>query len=312
MNLLRDRNWDFTPLLLMLVGFRYLSDCTSARAQQVCGAGHARSHFAHAQNTQPNSVAAERDPQEKALTELDRAANQAHKRGDVRNEIEIRKTLSSEAWINYEQHAKCLGRWNRWAIVYENDLPLARLLEGSHEWSDAEAIYRHNRSSLEHERLAGNDIKSENDLELAHLLTKEGKQPEAQTLCSHWRNKVKHNADFALFAVEHNVPTPPLYDTPEVETAVWELACGRKDDGFRMLEEQIQMHPGMLAPFTAIANYYTTEGDFPRALATERDGISALLSTPNASRKRCFGFPILTLHNPGPEGRVSGSGHSTG
>jgi len=237
------------------------------------------------QTPRQDSIAGERDPQEKALNELDRLAQNAHASLEMEKEIELRRNLSAAVWTNYQQHSKDPGRWNRWAIVYENDLPLALLLEGTRAWAEAEAIFRHNQSALKHERLAGNDVKSENDLHLAHLLLKEGKQSEAETLCAYWKNKVKHNADFAIEAVKTNIPTPPLYDTPEVEIGSWKLACERPEDGLRLLKEQIQAHPGMLAPFTAMANYYTSEGDFRTALAIDKDGTSALMSTPNAARK---------------------------
>jgi hypothetical protein len=237
------------------------------------------------QTPRQDSVANERDLQEKALNELDRLAQRAHATLEIEKEIELRKNLSAAAWTNYQQHSKDPGRWNRWAIVYENDLPLALLLEGSRAWAKAEAIFRHNQSALKHERFAGNDIKSENDLHLAHLLRKVGNQSEAESLCAHWKNKVKHNADFAIEAVKTNTPTPPLYDSTEVEIGAWKLACERPEDGLSLLKEQTQAHPGMLAPFTAMANYYTSEGDFRTALAISKDGTSALMSTPNAVRK---------------------------
>jgi len=222
---------------------------------------------------------------QQSITCWSQLADKAHQTGDSEKEIDFRRLVSQIAWDNWERHPKSPGRWNRWAIVYENDLPLARLLEGTHRWSEAETMYRHNQFALKHERLAGNDIRSENDLQLAHLLTKEGKSSESKTICSHWKNKVRHNADFALDAVKHDVPTPPLYDTPEVEVAVWALACEQPGDGISLLEAQIQAHPGMLAPFTAMANYYTSEGKFGNALEVEKNGTSALLSTPNAARQ---------------------------
>jgi hypothetical protein len=238
-----------------------------------------------AQTARQNPVAGGRDPQEKELNELDRLAQKAHARGEIEKEIELRKNLSAAVWTNYQQHPKDPGRWDRWAVVYFNDLPLALLLEGTREWTEAEAIYRRNQSALKHERLAGNDIKSENDLHLAHLLLKEGKQSEAETICAHWKNRVKHNADFAIEAVRTNIPTPPLYDAPEVEIGAWKLACERPEDGLRLLKEQIQIHPGMLTPFTAMVNYYASEGEFRTALAIEKEGTSALMSTPDAERK---------------------------
>ena len=39
----------------------------------------------------------------------------------------------------------------------------------------------------------------------------------------------------------------------------------------------------MLAPFTAMVNFYASEGDFRTALAIEKDGTSALISTPDTA-----------------------------
>jgi hypothetical protein len=239
-----------------------------------------------AQATSPSVTGSEiQSCKQDSITCWSQLAEKAHRTSEIDKEIEFRRIVSQLAWDNWERHPKSPGRWNRWAIVYENDLPLARLFEGTHRWSEAEVMYRRNQSALKHERLAGNDIRSENDLQLAHVLTKEGKQLEAKTICAHWKNKVKHNSDFALDAVKHDAPTPPLYDTPEVEIAAWTLACEHSGDGISLLEKQIQAHPGMLAPFTAMANYYASEGDFRTALEIEEKGTTALISTPNAARK---------------------------
>jgi len=212
-----------------------------------------------------------------SMHDLSHLADEAHQSGDVSKEIGYRKDLSRLAWDNFARNPKSPGMWNRWGIVYWNDLPLALLLEGTHQWAEAETVFRHNQFNLAHERLAGNDVKSENQLHLARLLTKEGRQPEARAICSHWKDRVKHNADFALFAVKHNVPTPPLYDTPEVEIAEWKLTCGLPEEGLGLLSQQIQAHPGMLAPYMVLRNYDLAEGDFQEARAAERDGTTALL-----------------------------------
>jgi hypothetical protein len=206
------------------------------------------------------------------LEALSRLADQAHANGDIAQEISHRRHFSQQAWANIAHNPKAPGRFNRWATVFFNDLPLGLLLEGTHNWPEAEAIYRHNRSELAHERLAGSDIKSENQLHLAHLLAREGKNSEAKTICSHWKNRVKHNADFALFAVKHNDPTPPLYDTPEVEIAAWDLACGMPEEGLSLLSSQIRAHPGLLKSFSVLSSYYFGEGDFEKARKAETDG----------------------------------------
>ena len=211
------------------------------------------------------------------LIRLSKLADEAHKKGDTGQEIEYRRQLSQEAWSDFALHPPKDGLFNRWEIVFENDLPLGLLLEGTQQWPEAETVFRHNQTELAHERLAGNDIKSENELDLAHLLTKEGKQSEAKTICSHWKNRVRHNADGALFAVKHDEPTPPLYDTPEVETAAWDLACGLPDDGLKLISEQTKVHPDMLIPFTVLRHYYTAEGDFQKAHQAELDGTAANL-----------------------------------
>jgi hypothetical protein len=210
------------------------------------------------------------------LTRLSKLADEAHKEGDTGQEIEYRRQFSQAAWSNFALHPKSPGRFNRWAIVFFNDLPLGLLLEGTHEWPEAEAVFRHNQTELAYEGLAGNDIKSENQLDLAFLLTREGKQPEARNICSHWKNRVRHTADFALDAVKHDVPTPPLYDTPGVETAQWDLACGASDEGLKLISEQIEAHPQMLVSFTVLSHYYIAQGDFQEARKAESDGTSAV------------------------------------
>lgn len=233
--------------------------------------------IAEAQDRHQASVVAERNTRDKALNESDRLASQARERGDTQKEIELRQKLSAEAWINYRQHPNDPGRWNRWAIVYENDLPLALLLEGTHQWPAAEAIYRRNQSELAHERLAGNDIKSENELHLAHLIALEGKVPEANQICSHWKFRMRHIAAGQDSDHWHGEPKAPLYDTPEVETATWDLACSSPEQGLKLLSEQIKAHPRMLAPYTVLSNYYLSKGDFQKALDIEKEGTAALL-----------------------------------
>ena len=66
-----------------------------------------------------------------------------------------------------------------------------------------------------------------------------------------------------------NVPTPPLYDTPEVEVGRWDLACGESQAGEDLLRTQIVAHPDMLAPYTALENYYLETGAFSKALELE-------------------------------------------
>jgi hypothetical protein len=57
-----------------------------------------------------------------------------------------------------------------------------------------------------------------------------------------------------------------VYVTPEVEIAAWKLACEKPEDALRLLKEQIEAHPGMLAPFTAMVNHFTSECEFRQAV----------------------------------------------
>src|SRR5215472_16791058 len=196
----------------------------------------------------------------KELMRIGHLANEAHERGEIQEEIEYRRNYSQMGWAaNPTSRA---GSVNRWLIVYTNDMPLAILLEGTHEWAEAEAVYRHNQTALEGEAVAGDDVKSANELHLAHLLAREGKQKEAREICAYWEKRVRHNADFALSAVKHDVSAPPLYDSPEVEIATWDLACGRTEDGMRLLKEKIVAHPRMLAPYTVLSEYSIADGEF--------------------------------------------------
>jgi hypothetical protein len=229
------------------------------------------------QTARKDSQSTEQVSTKKALVHLRNLADEAHTKGDIEQEIEFRQRLSREAWANFIRNPESPGMFNRWMIVFLNDLPLGVLLEGTHEWEDAEAIFRHNQSELEHEPLAGDDIKSTNQLQLAHLLVLEGKDTEARRICSHWEKRVRRIGDSALRAVEHSVPAPPVYDTPEVETARWDLACGRRDEGLRLISQQMAAHPRMLAAYTVPSQYYFAEGDFQNALKVEKDGVSKLL-----------------------------------
>ncbi len=172
-------------------------------------------------------------------------------------------------WQLIAQSPRARNKYDLYNLLFLNDLPLAFLFEGKHRWDEAESIFRHNQLQLAHLSVAGNDIKSDNELGLAHLLFNMGKTEEAQKICSYWENRVRHNADFAINAVKTNVPTPPLYDTPEVENGRWDLACGEPQVGEDLLRKQIVAHPDMLASYTALENYYMETGTFPKVLELE-------------------------------------------
>jgi hypothetical protein len=196
-------------------------------------------------------------------------ADKAHQDGRFDEELECRMQLSKFEWETIAQSPRVLDKYDVYNLMFLNDLPLAFLLEGKHRWSEAENIYRHSRQQLAHMSIAGDDIKSDNELGLGHLLFSMGRMEESARICSHWKNRVRHNADFAINAVKTNIPTPPLYDTPEVEIGRWNLACGEAQVGEDMLRTQILAHPDMLAPYTALANYYLEIGAFSKALELE-------------------------------------------
>ena len=208
---------------------------------------------------------------------LEQAAHAAHKADQFVEEIRLRTEISRLAWAAYKLDPKSelSGQYRYW-IIFDNDLKLGLLLAGTRHWDEAEAILRHNQTELAEERLAGNDIKSENELLLAHLLTKEGKVSEASDLCKHWKGRVQHLADGMLWAAKHNVPSPPIYDTREVEEAKWELACGQPSGGRALLSQQIAFYPHMLAAYEALTNFYYIEGDFDLARKAEMDGSQAV------------------------------------
>ena len=177
--------------------------------------------------------------------------------------------LSKLEWQAIALSPQALDKYDLYNLLSGNELALAFLLEGRHKWDEAEDVYRHNQQQLAHLKIAGNDIKSDNELGLAHLLFGTGKTEEAQKICFHWKDRVKHNADFAIEAVKTNVPKPPLYDTPEVEVGRWDLACGEPRAGEDTLRKQIVAHPEMLAPYTALENYFVEAGELPNALELE-------------------------------------------
>jgi hypothetical protein len=226
---------------------------------------------APAQLTQPRRDAG---AEEHCLNYLLKAAERSHSELHIDDEITSRQQYSTEAWSDYRYGRKTCDssvlkydkHIERWTIIYGNDLPLAMVLEGAHRWAEAEALYRRNREQLADERVAGDDIKSSNELHLAHLLAREGKTKESMRICSKWRRKMNGLAKWALDAVRTNSPTPPLYDTPEVEMAKWNLACGKEEDGIALLQQQMASHPDMLASHTALEEFYVVTGKFDREL----------------------------------------------
>ena len=218
----------------------------------------------------PPSSGQDSDADSKELArQWQQIAYKAHQDGRFDEELECRMRASKLEWQVVAQSPRALNKYEQYDLLELNDLSLAYLLEGKHRWDEAENIFRHSRQQLAHLSVAGNDIKSDNELGLAHLLFSMGKTDEAHKICSHWKNRVRHNADFAINAVKTNVPTPPLYDSPQVEIGRWELACGEPQTGEDLLRTQIVAHPNMLTPFTALENYYLEAGEFSKALELE-------------------------------------------
>jgi hypothetical protein len=214
----------------------------------------------------PFSIVGPNANSKQQLAQWEQTAYKLHEDGRFDDELACRLQYSKLARETLSKSPKALDKYELYDALFLNELPLAFLLEGKNRKDEAEKIFRHNEQQLAHLRIAGNDIKSDNQLGLAHLLFSTGKIEEAQRICSHWKNRVKHNSDFASRAVRTNVPTPPLYDTPEVEIGRWNLACGEPQAGEHMLRTQIDAHPDMLAPYTALGNYYVETGAFSKAL----------------------------------------------
>jgi hypothetical protein len=210
------------------------------------------------------------------LADLSKLAGQAHKRGDVEEEIALRQSYSQKAWAAFALNSKSSDEYDRYYIICFNDLPLGLLLEGTRRFAEAEVVFRRNQAELAAERVAGNDIKSENQLQLARLLAREGKDQEATNICSHWKGRMRHLAAGQDSAHIYGIPRAPISDTPEVKVASWDLACGKAVEGLELIEEQISVHPQMLVSFTVLRDYYYAQGDFQRARKAESDGTSAV------------------------------------
>lgn len=180
----------------------------------------------------PQSVEAQPDVSPKSiLAKFEQAAYKAHQDSNFERELQCRMQHSKLSQEIIANTPHLLDKYDRWNIFGQNNIQLAFLQEGNHRGEEAESMFRENHHQLTHLKVAGNDVKSDNQLGLAHLLFSLGKTEEAQNICSHWKNRIRHNADFALQAVKNNVPKPPLYDTPEVEIARWDLACGKPQEG---------------------------------------------------------------------------------
>lgn len=228
------------------------------------------------QSTFGDAKGIDHQDQASTLSQLKKQADKAHQAGRFDEEIEYRQRFSREAWAAFALNLKSLNEYDRYNIIFFNDLPLGLLLEGTHKFSEAEAIFRHNQVELAAERIAGNDIKAENQLQLAHLLESEGNDREAQSICYHWKGRMRHLAGRQDSSHIYGIPKAPISDTPKVEVAKWDLACGNSMEGLRLIEEQISVHPGMLVSFTTLRDYYYAQGDFQEARKAESDGTSAI------------------------------------
>jgi hypothetical protein len=228
------------------------------------------------QNTATGSNATDHPTQVNAPSQLEKAANEAHNAGQIGEEIDYRQQFSRAEWAAFAHDPHSLNEYDRYNLVYLNDLPLGLLLEGSHRFSEAEITFRHNQVELASERIAGDDIKAQNELQLAHLLSSEGNNREAESICSHLKKRMRHLAGTQDSAHLYGIPKAPTYDTPEVEVARWDLACGNPDEGLRLIAEQIAAHPHMLASFTVLENYYYAQGDFQMARKAESNGALAV------------------------------------
>jgi len=210
------------------------------------------------------------------LGQLKMQADEAHKTGRIDEEIDYRQRFSRKAWETFAIDPTSLDEYHRYNIIFMNDLPLGLLLEGTHQWPEAEKIFRHNQAELAANRVAGDGSKSENQLQLVYLLANEGKAEDAKSICSHWKRRMRHFAAGQDTAHKYGIPVAPIYDTPEVEVARWDLACGKPEEALALLAEQIAAHPHMLIPFTVLSDYYYAQGDFQKARKTESDGAVAL------------------------------------
>jgi hypothetical protein len=217
-------------------------------------------------------------PEGKAVYQEFHVAGEAHKAGHLDEEISIREHVSKTAWEERDRNPESLTQYDLYGLILENDLRLALLLEGTHRWGEAEQMFLHNQTELARMKIAGNDIKSENQLLLAHLLASEGKTEAAGSICSHWRHRMRHLASGQDGAHIYGTPVAPITDTPEVETAKWDLACGKPEEGLSLLAAQIAAHPHMLASYDSLSNYYCSEGDIQKARQAEVDGASAVMS----------------------------------
>jgi len=231
---------------------------------------------ANTQSTSGSLKGVDHKDQASLLSQLKKRAEEAHQSGRFDEEIDYRQQFTREAWAIFASNPKSLNEYDRYIIVYLNDLPLGLLLEGTHRLSEAEAVFRHNQAELAAERIAGNDIKSENQLQLAHLLASEGNDQEAKSICSHWKGRMRHLVARQDSAHIYGIPKAPISDTQEIEIARWNLACGDSRKGLRLIEEQISQHPRMLVSFTVLRDYYYAQGDFQKARKADSDGTLAI------------------------------------
>jgi len=180
--------------------------------------------------------------------------------GDSSGEALYRRQWSEIARRYFALYPEQYGVYSRISIVF-NDEPLAILLEGMQRWNEAEEIYRRNLSLIAVDPLFEKEVKFDNELGLARSLAAQGKGKDSAQICSQWKWRrgfvARHGSAFSGYA------------SGPVETAKWDLSCGKEQDGLAMLGNEAAQHPWMYGVFIALRDYYYAHGDVQDALKAD-------------------------------------------
>jgi tetratricopeptide (TPR) repeat protein len=184
----------------------------------------------------------------------------AQRAGDIQNEV-IYRTQASEIMRKYfALYPSKFGLYSRIEIVF-NDDSLALLLEGTHQWADAEVIYRRNIAMSDVDPLFEKEEKFDNQLGLARTLVAQGKDKDAAHMCSKWKIPARFVANGGEVSVG-------LENAP-VEIAKWDVSCGNEQEGLARLQKEAAAHPSDRAAYIALRDYYYAHGDVKNALKAE-------------------------------------------
>jgi hypothetical protein len=212
-------------------------------------------------------ILSENPPPPVQLNTLDQLAFIARGVGDSLNEVLYRRQWSEIARRYFAFYPRNFDAfYSRISIVF-NDESLALQLEGMHQWSEAEEIYRRNLSMIAVDPLFEKEVKFDHEIGLSRTLAGQGKKRDAAKICSEWKWPARFIAGRGTAVWG--------YASKPVEIAKWNLSCGKEQQGLALLQKESTAHPWVYAAYIALRDYYYAHGDAQNALKADEQNSKA-------------------------------------